>query len=185
MSVWNAYRDDIVLTFQKNQAMAEKAYSQLDDDRFFQKPGEFSNSVAIIVKHVAGNLRSRFTDFLTTDGEKPTRDRDREFVITADDTRGTLLADWDLGWRTLYQSLEALTEADWLRTVTIRNEPHTVLQAIHRSIAHTAYHSGQIVYLSRLLTTGEWKWITIPPGQSQQWNQSTKGYLPDTRPPRS
>ena len=177
MSVWQAYRDDVIFTFRKHKQMAEKAIQQLDDRTFFLKPGEHSNSIAAIVKHLAGNLASRFSDFLTTDGDKPWRDRDDEFLIGAADSREKLLADWEHGWNVLMQTLEDLKEDDWLKTVRIRGEEHTVLQALHRALAHTAYHVGQITYLARLLTTGEWKWITIPPGQSKEWNARGGGYL--------
>ncbi len=163
MNLWTTYRDDIITSFRKQKDLAEKAASQLGDDLFFRKPGEHSNSVAIILKHVAGNLASRWTDFLTTDGDKPHRNRDGEFVIGPDDTRAELLARWERGFSILFGSLESLLEADAGRTITIRGEPHGVLQAIHRSLTHTSYHVGQIVYLSRLLKTDGWTWITIPP----------------------
>ncbi len=168
MSAWNAYRDDIVFSFRKSKEMAEKAFGQLDDDLFFRRPGEHSNSVAIIVKHLAGNLESRWTDFLTSDGDKPWRTRDAEFSIGPDDTRAHLLAAWERGWAALFETFGTLQESDWTRTVSIRGEPHSVMQAIHRALTHAAYHTGQIVYLARLLQTGEWKWITIPPGQSSE-----------------
>lgn len=177
MSVWQAYRDDVVFTFRKHKTMAEKAIQQLDDATFFRKPGEQSNSIAAIVKHLAGNFGSRFSDFLTTDGDKPWRDRDSEFVIGESDTRDKLLADWERGWAILIDALDCLKEEDWLKMVRIRGEEHTVLQALHRALAHTAYHVGQITYLARLLTTGDWKWITIPPGQSKEWNARGGRYL--------
>ena len=172
MSFWDAFVADIVFTFQKHKGLAEKAMQQLDADSFFQKPGEHSNSVALIVKHLGGNLVSHWTDFLTTDGNKPWRDRDGEFVIGPDDTREHLLAGWEKGWAALFETLKSLEESDLTKTVAIRGEAHTVMQAIHRSLAHTAYHVGQITYLARLVATGEWKWITIPPGQSKQPGKS-------------
>jgi uncharacterized damage-inducible protein DinB len=175
MSPWQAFSADSVFTFQKHKAMAEKAFGQLDDGAFFRKPGEHSNSVAVIVKHLAGNLHSRWTDFLTTDGDKPWRDRDAEFVIGPEDSRERLLAAWEQAWGSLFQTLGSLTEEDCLKTVRIRGEEHSVLQAIQRSLAHTVYHVGQITYLARLLTTGDWKWITIPPGGSKD---HTRKYLP-------
>ena len=177
MSTWQAYRDDIVFSFRKHKAMAEKAFSQLDDDLFFRKPGEHSNSVAVIIKHVAGNLTSRWTDFLTTDGDKPGRDRDAEFVIGPDDTRANLLAAWEHGWAALFRTLGELEEGQWTMNVLIRGEAHTVMQAIHRSLAHTVYHIGQITYLSRLLKTDGWTWITIPPGQSRAFSAQGRAYL--------
>ena len=177
MSVWQAYIDDIAFTFRKHKTMAEKAFAQLDAADFFRKPGEHSNSVAIIVKHLSGNLASRFTDFLTTDGDKSWRDRDAEFVIGPDDTRDALLAAWEKGWDALFDALAKLDERDWLKRVTIRGEEHTVLQALHRALAHTAYHVGQITYLARLLKTDGWTWITIAPGQSKQHSAQRKPYL--------
>jgi hypothetical protein len=177
VSLWQAYVHDILFSFHKHKELAEKAFRQVEDQGFFQKPGEHSNSIAIILKHVAGNLASRWTDFLTTDGDKPWRDRDAEFVIGPEDTRPSLLAAWERGWTALFQTLGSLQEADLLKKVTIRREEHTVFQAIHRSLTHTAYHVGQIVYLSRLMTKEGWDWITIPPGQSQQVKDRGGKYL--------
>jgi uncharacterized damage-inducible protein DinB len=174
MSSWGSYCDDIRFSFRKQKALADQAQQQLSDERFFARPGEHSNSVAIIIKHIAGNLVSRWTDFLTTDGDKASRDRDAEFVIGPDDTRARLLAQWDQAFTIFDQAMANLQESDWLRTITIRGEPHSVLQAIHRSLTHTSYHVGQIAYLSRLLVTDDWKWITIPPGQSRA---HTRKYL--------
>ena len=177
MSLWKAYLEDIIFSFRKNKELAERAFRQVQDSAFFQKPGEHSNSIALIIKHVAGNLTSRWTDFLTTDGDKPWRDRDAEFLIRAEDTRERLLAAWEAGWAALLRTLAGLHEEDLLKTVTIRGEKHTVLQAIHRSLTHTSYHVGQIVYLSRLVTKEGWEWITIAPGQSQQWKDQGRKYL--------
>jgi uncharacterized damage-inducible protein DinB len=176
-SLWNAYLEDILFSFRKAKELAEKAFRQVDDENFFKKPGEHSNSIALIIKHVAGNLASRWTDFLTTDGDKPWRDRDAEFILGPQDTRPSLLAAWESAWAVLFQTLGNLQEADLLKKVTIRREEHTVFQAIHRSLTHTSYHVGQIVYLSRLLTTEGWQWITIPPGQSQQAKDKGGKYL--------
>jgi hypothetical protein len=177
MSLWKAYLEDIVLSFRKQKQLAEGAFRQVSDNEFFRKPGEHSNSIAIIIKHVGGNLASRWTDFLTTDGDKPWRDRDGEFVIGSRDTRQSLLSAWENGWTALLQTLGDLQEADLLKTITIRREEHTVLQAIHRSLTHTSYHVGQIVYLCRLLKKEDWVWLTIPPGQSQQWKERGGRYL--------
>jgi uncharacterized damage-inducible protein DinB len=177
VSPWKPYLDDIVFSFRKHKELAEKAFRQVGDEGFFKKPGEHSNSIAIIIKHVAGNLASRWTDFLTTDGDKPWRDRDAEFVISPEDSKERLIAAWEKGWTALFQTLGTLQEADLLKQVTIRGEGHTVLQAIHRSLTHTVYHVGQIVYLCRLVTTEGWQWITIPPGQSQEWKDRGGKYL--------
>jgi hypothetical protein len=177
VSLWKAYIEDIIFSFRKHKELAEKAFRQVADEDFFKKPGEYSNSIAIVIKHVAGNLASRWTDFLTTDGDKPWRDRDAEFIIGPEDTRPNLLAAWEKGWTALFQTLGNLKEADLLKKVTIRREEHTVFQAIHRSLTHTSYHVGQTVYLSRLLKKEGWQWITIPPGQSQQWKDQGGKYL--------
>jgi hypothetical protein len=177
VSLWKAYLEDVLFSFRKQKELAEKAYRQVEDHGFFQKPGEHSNSIAIIIKHVAGNLSSRWTDFLTTDGDKPWRDRDGEFVIGPEDTRPRLLAAWESGWTALFQTLSNLQEADLQKKVTIRREEHTVYQAIHRSLTHIAYHVGQITYLSRLMTKEGWEWITIPPGQSQRVKDKGGQYL--------
>jgi uncharacterized damage-inducible protein DinB len=178
MSLWKAYLDDIIFSFRKQKTLAEQAFRQVESDAdFFKKPGPHSNSIAIVIKHVAGNLASRWTDFLTSDGDKPWRDRDGEFVIGPEDTRARLLAAWEAGWAVLFQTLAGLSEGDLTRRITIRREEHTVLQAIHRSLTHTAYHTGQIVYLARLLKVEGWQWITIPPGQSQQHKAQGGKYL--------
>jgi uncharacterized damage-inducible protein DinB len=178
MSPGTAFLEDVAFSFRRQMQLAEEAMGQLDSDAdFFRKPGEHSNSVAIIVKHLAGNLNSRWTDFLTTDGDKPWRDRDAEFIVGPDDTRERLLAAWKAAWGVLFLTLAHLTEADLERTVTIRGEAHTVVQALHRSMTHAAYHTGQIVYLCRLLKKDGWRWITIPPGQSQQFKARGGDYL--------
>jgi uncharacterized damage-inducible protein DinB len=182
VSLWSAYLEDILFSFRKQKELAEKAFRQVEDEDFCQKPGEHSNSIAIIIKHVAGNLASRWTDFLTTDGDKPWRDRDAEFVIGPEDSKERLLAAWETGWAALLQTLAGLHEEDLLKKVTIRREEHTVFQAIHRSLTHTAYHVGQIVYLSRLVTKEGWQWITIPPGQSRQAKDKGGTYLKAAKP---
>jgi hypothetical protein len=168
MSSRETYLDDIRISFRKQKVMAEQALGQITDDVFFTKPGEFSNSIAVIVKHLGGNLASRWTDFLTSDGEKPWRNRDAEFEVGPDDTREKLLAMWETGWAALFGTLTELGEDQLPMKVRIRGEEHTVVEALHRSLTHAAYHVGQIVYLSRLLTKEGWKWITIPPGKSKQ-----------------
>jgi hypothetical protein len=166
--VWKAYLDDVVFSFGKQKQMAEQAFGQLEDDAFFRKPGEQSNSVAIIMKHLAGNLKSRWTDFQTSDGDKPWRDRDGEFILRSEDSRVRLLTAWEEGWDALLGTLNGLGEQDLQKKVTIRGEEHTVLKAIDRALTHAAYHVGQILYVARLVKQGDWHWITIPPGQSQQ-----------------
>jgi len=168
---------DIKTEFRRHQKMAEQTLGELDDAAFFQKPGEQVHPIALIVKHVGGNLRSRWSDFLASDGEKPYRNRDGEFQILADDTRERLMAIWQDGWETLWSTLDSLSDADKDRVITIRGEKHTVQQAALRSATHTAYHVGQILYVARMLRP-ERKWLTIPPGQSQTWSNQ---YLPPAK----
>lgn len=144
---------------------------QCPDEKLFAPLDTESNSIAIIVKHLAGNARSRWTDFLTSDGEKPDRHRDGEFEEPAK-TRAELLQMWEEGWKCLLQALAALTDADLSRTVTIRGEAHSVMQAINRQMAHYSYHVGQIVFVAKHFAAGETKWaaLTIPRRQSSQFN---------------
>ena len=177
MSFWTAYIDDVAFSFRKQKQMAEQALGQLSDDAFFRPPAESCNSVAVIVKHLAGNLKSRWTDFRTSDGEKPWRDRDNEFVIGPVDTRERLLAAWEEGWAALFQALGSLTEGDDTARITIRGEAHTVLQAVHRALTHAAYHAGQILYVARLVQPDGWRWVTVPPGRSQEVRARGGNYL--------
>jgi hypothetical protein len=154
-----------------HKRMGEGAMNQLRDEDFFVTLDPESNSVAVIVKHVAGNMRSRFTDFLTTDGEKPDRFRDREFEISPATTRGEVMTWWEEGWTCVFAAIDLLKPEDVLRTVTIRGEPHTVLEAINRQIAHYAQHLGQIVFLAKHLRSSDWKTLSIPRGKSEEFNQ--------------
>jgi uncharacterized damage-inducible protein DinB len=158
---------DLTHEFRRHKKLADDALAALNDAAFFERPGAAVNPIALIVKHLAGNFRSRWTDFLTTDGDKPDRNRDNEFTLTESDTRTALLAAWDSGWQTLFETLGQLAESDLDRTVTIRGEPHTVAQALLRGATHTAYHVGQILYVARLVSP-ERRWLTIPPGGSGQ-----------------
>ena len=153
--------------YRRYKALAEGAFDQLTDPQLVTAAGA-SNSIATIVWHVAGNLKSRFTDFLTSDGEKSWRDRDSEF-LARDVTRAGLQTKWDDGWRVLFAALSDLTDADLERTVTIRGQPHTVAAALHRSVAHASYHVGQIVYVAKALRGADWLYLSIPPGQSAQY----------------
>jgi uncharacterized damage-inducible protein DinB len=157
---------DLTHEFRRHKDLADRALAQLDDPAFFQRPGEQVNPVALIIKHLAGNFLSRWTDFLTSDGEKATRDRDGEFLLTKGDTRTNLLAAWERGWQVLFDTLGSLKESDLDKRVTIRGEPHTVRQALLRGVTHVAYHTGQVLYLARLLRP-ESTWLTIAPGQSR------------------
>jgi uncharacterized damage-inducible protein DinB len=158
---------DLRLEFERQKRLADRAMEGLDDAAFFRSPGEAVNPVATIVKHMAGNLASRWTDFLSTDGEKPWRDRDSEFVVEAEkDTRESIVGAWERGWSGLFATLDALTAGDLGRTITIRGEGMTVQQAILRAVTHAAYHTGQVLYVARLLAPGS-AWQTIAPGQSR------------------
>ncbi len=160
------FLEDVHHEFRRHKGLADRAMAELDDDQFFHRPGPMVNPIALIVKHLAGNMASRWTDFLTTDGEKPGRDRDGEFLITDADTRIRLMALWERGWSTLFDTLAGLTDAELGRTVTIRGEPHSARQALLRGMTHVAYHTGQILYVARLIRP-EGDWLTIPPGGSR------------------
>jgi uncharacterized damage-inducible protein DinB len=164
----DALFQDLLHELRRHRSLAEQAMSELDDESFFRPPAPQLNSVAIIVKHLAGNLRSRWTDFLTTDGEKTTRNRDNEFEITSADSRERLMASWNQGWGVLLQTVESLSTTDLDKTVTIRGEPHSARQASLRGMTHIAYHVGQILYLVRLLKPDA-AWQTIAPGQSRAY----------------
>jgi hypothetical protein len=154
-----------------HKRMGEGAMAQLRDEDFFVTLDAEANSVAILVKHLAGNMRSRFTDFLTSDGEKPDRFRDREFELSPATTRAEVMNWWEQGWATVFGAIDPLKPEDVMRTVTIRGEPHTVLQAINRQIAHYAQHIGQIVFLAKHLRSNEWKTSSIPRGKSEEFKQ--------------
>jgi len=164
------YLDEVLHGLRGHKRLADSTIEQLDDRQFFAAPDPESNSVAIIVKHMAGNFRSRFTDFLTTDGEKPDRNRDQEFVMTAETRRDEVLRWWEGNWQVLLDTIGALQPADLERTVTIRGQPHSVLQALNRALAHCAYHVGQITFLAKHWKGSEWKSLSIPKGQSEQVN---------------
>jgi hypothetical protein len=154
-----------------HKRLAEGALAQLRDEELFIALDKEANSIAIIMKHIAGNMRSRFTDFLTSDGEKPDRHRDQEFEITSTTTRAQVMRSWDDGWAIVFSALDGLAPEDVTRTVTIRAEPHTVLQAINRQIAHYAYHIGQIVFLAKHFRESAWDSLSIPRGKSEEVNR--------------
>jgi uncharacterized protein DUF1572 len=161
-----AYLTDIIRTFRNYKALGERAMAQTPDASLFTELDANSNSIAIIVKHIGGNLRSRFRDFLTSDGEKPDRNRDAEFELAAPASRADLVRWWDEGWATVLAALESLTPEDMVKTVQIRHEAFLVVEALNRSATHTAYHVGQIVYLARHFAGASWKSLSIPKGQS-------------------
>ncbi len=162
---------DSIDLFRYYKKLGERAMEQCPDEGLFAALDPESNSIAIIVKHMAGNMRSRWTDFLSSDGEKPDRNRDSEFE-DAPKTRADLMALWERSWKILFDALEGMTDADLRRTVTIRTEPHSVTQAINRQIAHYSYHIGQIVFLARHFAaqTGQWTSLTIPREKSAEFN---------------
>jgi hypothetical protein len=164
------YIDEAFRSLRGHKRLADAAIAQLSDEQFFAVPDPESNSVATIVKHLAGNMRSRFTDFLTSDGEKPDRNRDREFITHADAKREEVLRSWEQNWQLVFETINSLHSDDLERTVTIRAEPHSVLQAVNRQVAHYAYHVGQIVFLAKHWKGAEWKTLSVPKGQSEQFN---------------
>jgi Protein of unknown function (DUF1572) len=162
MSIGAAYLEDLRVQFQKMKKLAEDAIAQVSDDELVRTLDAESNSLAIIMKHQAGNLRSRFTDFLTTDGEKPDRNRDREFEIDRHPGRAAIMADWESGWTRLFAALDALGPDDLLRDVYVRGERLAVVQALDRQLTHHSYHVGQIVFLAKHLRSTAWKTLSIP-----------------------
>jgi len=162
-----SYLEDSITVLHQYKTMAEKAMAQVSDIQLFATLDDQMNSIAVIVKHMTGNMRSRWTDFLTTDGEKPDRNRDTEFVEPPD-TREALMDRWETGWTILFSAIEPLTDADLSRTVTIRNEPHSVMQAINRQLAHYAGHVGQIILLSKHFAGSNWKTLSIPRNKSAE-----------------
>jgi hypothetical protein len=161
--------ESITGEYRRYKALAESALSQLTDDQLVAPAPGGGNSIATICWHVGGNLRSRFTDFLTSDGEKPWRKRDEEFEPRSV-ARAELLAHWEAGWSALFAALAPLGEADLSRAVTIRGQALRVDEALHRSLAHTTYHVGQVVYAARAFRSSEWRFLSIPPGQSEAFN---------------
>jgi hypothetical protein len=159
MTLVEHYLEAVLATFRKQKVLAEKAFAQLDPEHFHVTLDPESNSIAIIMKHMSGNMRSRWTDFLTTDGEKPDRNRDDEFI---ESSLENVLQDWEEGWVRLFTMLENLSPDDLLRTVTIRQQPHSVLQAIERQVDHYGYHVGQIVFLAKHLKSSHWQSLSIP-----------------------
>ncbi len=155
-----------------HKRLAEGAMAQLKDNELFLTLDPESNSIAVIVKHMAGNMHSRFTDFLTTDGEKPDRFRDKEFELGSATTRADLSKWWDDGWQRVFTAIDALKPEDVMRQITIRGEPHTALQAINRQIAHYAYHTGQIVFMAKHIRSGKWKTLSIPRGKSEDFKMA-------------
>ena len=164
------YLGDAAATLRKYKALADQSLARVTEPQFFAVLDAESNSLAVLVKHMAGNLLSRWTDLLTSDGEKPERDRDSEFEITPSDTRTDLMQAWEAAWTCAFRSLEALTPADLDRSIRIRGEPHSLVQALNRQLTHAAYHVGQIVFLAKHLQADAWQSLSIPRGQSRRFN---------------
>jgi len=165
------YLTDARSSFRAYKKLAEKALDQLQDVEYFFTLDEESNSIAVIMKHLAGNMLSRWTDFLTTDGEKTERNRDMEFVIEPQTSKSDVMNYWEKGWQRTLETLEALQPEDLLRTVMIRGEPHTVVQSINRQLAHYSYHIGQIVFLAKHFRSANWKSLSIPKNKSAEFNK--------------
>lgn len=165
-----SYVEDSLELFRYYKKVAERAMDQITDEHLFATLDGEMNSIAIIIKHMAGNMRSRWTDFLTTDGEKPDRQRDTEF-IDPPASRGALLQLWEEGWAVVFQAVEPLSDSDLGRTVLIRGEAHSVMQAIHRQVAHYAHHVGQIVLLAKHFAGDRWQSLTIPRNRSAEFNR--------------
>jgi hypothetical protein len=165
-----SYIEDSLSLFHFYKKLGEGAIEQVTDDQLFATQDEEMNSIAIIVKHMAGNMRSRWTDFLTSDGEKPDRNRDTEF-IDPPNTRAALMQLWNEGWQRVFDAMEPLSDSDLGRKVTIRGEPHSVMQAINRQIAHYSYHCGQIVFLAKHFKASDWKSLSVPRNKSAEFNR--------------
>jgi hypothetical protein len=177
----NLYLEEARRQFRGHKRMGEGAMAQLRDEEFFVTLDPEANSVAILVKHLAGNMRSRFSDFLTSDGEKPDRFRDQEFELNSATTRADVMNWWEEGWSRVFAAIDGLKPEDVTRTVTIRGEPHTVLQAINRQIAHYAQHIGQMVFLAKHLRSSDWKTLSIPRGRSEDYKKvAPKPHKPGT-----
>ena len=163
--------DELRRQMRGHKRLAEGALGQVADEQLTVTLDPESNSLAILIKHIAGNMHSRFTDFLTTDGEKPDRHRDQEFELTGSPTREDLMRRWQQGWACVFTALDSLKPDDLMRTVYIRQEPHTVLQALNRALAHYAFHIGQIVFLAKHLRSHEWKTLSVARGKSEEFNR--------------
>lgn len=173
-SLTKHYLEDALSNFRDYKKLAEKAFAQVSDEEFFGALDEESNSIAVIIKHMSGNMLSRWTLFLTTDGEKPTRQRDMEFVITPETRRDDVMREWERGWQCLFASLEPLQPEDFDKKILIRGEEHSVIEAINRQLTHYAYHIGQIVFLAKHFKSTEWKSLSIPRNRSTEFTDFLK-----------
>jgi hypothetical protein len=176
------YLEDALRTFRDYKKLAERGLEQVADEEFFRALDEEANSLAVIVRHMSGNMLSRWTDFLTTDGEKPDRNRDMEFVIAPEMTRAEVMARWEQGWKCLFDALEALRPEDVLRKVLIRGEEHTVVEAVNRQLTHYSYHTGQLVFLAKHFRSTAWKSLSVPRNRSAEFNAYVTGKAQGTSP---
>ncbi len=170
MDTCASYLDEVRRALRGHKRLAEGAIAQLRDDELFLQADPEANSAAILLKHIGRNLWSRFTDFLTTDGEKPDRYRDQEFELSGKESREELLRIWESGWQAAFDTIASLQPQDLARPVTIRGEPYTALQAIHRAVSHAVYHVGQVVYIAKHIRGADWKTLSIPKGKSEEFN---------------
>lgn len=169
-AITNEYLKDAIGSFKAYKKLAEKAIEQVTDQELFVTLDEEGNSIAVVMKHMAGNMLSRWTDFLTSDGEKPDRNRDMEFVIEEGTTKEAVLAYWERGWQAVFAAVEPLQPQDFERTVSIRGEAHTIVQAINRQLTHYSYHVGQIVFLAKHFRSSQWKSLSVPRNRSTEFN---------------
>jgi hypothetical protein len=167
------YLEDVLARLRGTKRLADEAAAQVSDEEFFRVIDPESNSIALIMKHMAGNMRSRWTDFLTSDGEKPDRRRDSEFESEGEDRQGILDA-WEAGWQLVFDAIGGLRTDDLTREITIRHEPYTVVSAINRQLAHYNQHAGQIIFLAKHLRSNAWRSLSIPRGQSETFNEGMK-----------
>jgi Protein of unknown function (DUF1572) len=175
------FLQDAVLQFSKLKAQADKALAQTTDEHFFATLDPEANSIALIMKHMSGNMRSRWADFLTTDGEKPDRNRDSEFETAVADSRASIKAQWEDGWNRAFSAIASLTPEDLAKTVRVRGEAHTVLEAINRQMTHYAAHVGQIVLLAKHYAGSEWQTLSIPRGKSKDVDVAKTGTAYDVK----
>ena len=180
-NVAELYLTDVAGQFRDLKRLADKAIAQVGDDELFAALNPEANSIAVLMKHVGGNLRSRFTDFLTSDGEKPDRHRDTEFEV-GEDTKATIAKRWEEGWQCLFDALESFADDDLAKTVYIRGEPHSVVKAVNRGMTHSAAHVGQIVLLAKHLRGSDWESLSIPRGKSEEFNARMRQKGSEQRP---
>ena len=165
------YHSDALSSLRAYKKLADKAIEQTKEDEFFVTLDEESNSIAVVMKHMAGNMLSRWTDFLNSDGEKPDRNRDMEFVIDPQTSKDDVIAYWERGWKCVFDAIEPLSADDFQKRVMIRGQEHTIVQAINRQLMHYSYHIGQIVFIAKHFRSSDWKSLSIPRNRSAEFNQ--------------